>query len=234
MQLFEGGSLSEDEENELDEFLISASASTGCLNFEGLDGLLAAVAIGPELILPSEWLPLVWDDGEGPEYGSMEQAERIMSLIMRHMNSIASTLHSYPEEYAPIIDTSENAEHFYIEGAVWAHNFMRGTELRLEQWKELTTDDEHVDMIMPIMTLLATEEDGEFYQLVDSMAKRTRFIDMVPDAVMEIHEFWLERREQSVPPSTIKKQKKVGRNEPCPCASGKKYKKCCGAPDKLH
>jgi hypothetical protein len=22
---------------------------------------------------------------------------------------------------------------------------------------------------------------------------------------------------------------KVGRNEPCPCGSGKKYKKCCGA-----
>jgi len=26
----------------------------------------------------------------------------------------------------------------------------------------------------------------------------------------------------------IKKEKKVGRNEPCPCESGKKYKKCCG------
>ena len=27
---------------------------------------------------------------------------------------------------------------------------------------------------------------------------------------------------------TIKKPKKIGRNEPCPCGSGKKYKKCCG------
>ena len=26
----------------------------------------------------------------------------------------------------------------------------------------------------------------------------------------------------------IKKEKTVGRNEPCPCGSGKKYKKCCG------
>lgn len=26
----------------------------------------------------------------------------------------------------------------------------------------------------------------------------------------------------------IVKDKKVGRNEPCPCGSGKKYKKCCG------
>ena len=30
------------------------------------------------------------------------------------------------------------------------------------------------------------------------------------------------------PPSQLRKKKKIGRNEPCPCRSGKKYKKCCG------
>ncbi|MBU4175922.1 MAG: SEC-C domain-containing protein [Actinobacteria bacterium] len=30
------------------------------------------------------------------------------------------------------------------------------------------------------------------------------------------------------PPEPVKFQAKVGRNEPCPCGSGKKYKKCCG------
>lgn len=28
---------------------------------------------------------------------------------------------------------------------------------------------------------------------------------------------------------TVKNERKVGRNDPCPCGSGKKYKKCCGA-----
>ena len=27
---------------------------------------------------------------------------------------------------------------------------------------------------------------------------------------------------------TVRKEKKIGRNDPCPCGSGKKYKKCCG------
>ncbi|MBQ5389368.1 MAG: SEC-C domain-containing protein [Clostridia bacterium] len=27
----------------------------------------------------------------------------------------------------------------------------------------------------------------------------------------------------------VRKAEKVGRNDPCPCGSGKKYKKCCGA-----
>lgn len=35
--------------------------------------------------------------------------------------------------------------------------------------------------------------------------------------------------ERLLNPKTTKKDKpKVGRNEPCPCGSGKKYKKCCG------
>lgn len=29
-------------------------------------------------------------------------------------------------------------------------------------------------------------------------------------------------------PETVSVERKVGRNDPCPCGSGKKYKKCCG------
>ena len=30
-------------------------------------------------------------------------------------------------------------------------------------------------------------------------------------------------------PETVRREgKKIGRNDPCPCGSGKKYKKCCG------
>ncbi len=31
------------------------------------------------------------------------------------------------------------------------------------------------------------------------------------------------------PIKPVKADKKIGRNEPCPCGSGKKYKKCCGS-----
>ena len=36
-----------------------------------------------------------------------------------------------------------------------------------------------------------------------------------------------ERKESMV--DQIKSGKKIGRNEPCPCGSGKKFKHCCGA-----
>ena len=49
-------------------------------------------------------------------------------------------------------------------------------------------------------------------------------IDVQPDkpediSALEILQNW---------PQPVSAEKKVGRNEPCPCGSGKKYKKCCG------
>ncbi|MDO4473185.1 MAG: SEC-C metal-binding domain-containing protein [Eubacteriales bacterium] len=40
----------------------------------------------------------------------------------------------------------------------------------------------------------------------------------------ELKALYKEQREST----TIRKEKKIGRNDPCPCGSGKKYKKCCG------
>ena len=39
--------------------------------------------------------------------------------------------------------------------------------------------------------------------------------------------------DDTVKAAPVRKGKKVGPNDPCPCGSGKKYKKCCGSPEKL-
>ena len=57
--------------------------------------------------------------------------------------------------------------------------------------------------------------------------------------VRKIHAYWLERRTEYAPVTEPVRRKapRVGRNDPCPCGSGKKYKKCClrratqGVPD---
>ena len=40
----------------------------------------------------------------------------------------------------------------------------------------------------------------------------------------ELKALYKEQRDSG----TVRKPKKIGRNDPCPCGSGKKYKKCCG------
>ena len=45
------------------------------------------------------------------------------------------------------------------------------------------------------------------------------------DERAEVEQAAIELRRRRV--ASAKKRHKIGRNEPCPCGSGKKYKKCC-------
>jgi uncharacterized protein YchJ len=65
-------------------------------------------------------------------------------------------------------------------------------------------------------------QEGEFLGLVDELEKNTRQWLYNGHTSHEI-EMW---RKGAVAPVT---NQKVGRNAPCPCGSGKKYKNCCGA-----
>ncbi|MBP8019715.1 MAG: SEC-C domain-containing protein, partial [Hylemonella sp.] len=57
----------------------------------------------------------------------------------------------------------------------------------------------------------------------------------IPQAVIAIYEYWLPYRQALYEREVAKTlQKKVGRNEPCPCGSEKKFKQCCGAAVNLH
>ncbi len=60
-----------------------------------------------------------------------------------------------------------------------------------------------------------------------SMLDFTRNIQRKKDR--EMAELQFVGGEASTPQGPVVKGKKVGRNELCPCGSGKKYKKCCGA-----
>ena len=98
--------LSDAELDELEAFLASDAVPPDCMDLEMLDGYLAAIASGPESIQPSEWLPGVWSEGgksTTPAYGSSDQAQRIMGLMLRHMVGIERTLAESPTRFRPLL-----------------------------------------------------------------------------------------------------------------------------------
>jgi preprotein translocase subunit SecA len=57
------------------------------------------------------------------------------------------------------------------------------------------------------------------------MVKETKTVgSMIPRAPA----LQFNRGEMAKPQTVHRDQRKVGRNDPCACGSGKKYKKCCG------
>jgi uncharacterized protein len=121
-------------------------------------------------------------------------------------------------------------------GNDWANGFLRGMGLRKEDWAPLLDDDENGGAFVPIFAL-AHEHDPDpemrSYQEPVSAALREKLIVGIAAGVMRIYRYFRESRmmeSQAVGDSLPYRRvaPKVGRNELCPCGSGKKFKQCCG------
>jgi uncharacterized protein len=102
--------------------------------------------------------------------------------------------------------------------------------LRPEAWTPLLRDRRAGILLMPILALWGGEQGEPVLPIEPDEADILDEIpDLIPVSVVGIHQFWqdhLARETRSAPPRRVAKP---GRNDPCPCGSGRKHKRCCGA-----
>jgi uncharacterized protein len=124
--------LSDAEIDRLSGFL-SSLKNPNALTFEGMDGFFCALIAGPDTVMPSEYLPVLWGGELADEnaFASLEEVNATLQLVMRHWNSIITELES-DGVYGPAIDDPD--EH-RVPGRRWARGFMRGValEVRLDR-----------------------------------------------------------------------------------------------------
>jgi uncharacterized protein len=234
--------LSDEELDELDQFLMSDAMSDEAMVLDTLDGYLTAIVIGPATILPSQWLPGIWgeSDDDAPVYESMEQAQRILELLLRHMNGIIWTLQYDAKAFDPLFGSMVYPDdpHEYVEGEMWAYGFMQGIALCRQDWQPLFDDPVARDALRPIRLLGADELTETEEALTRWPAQREELSLQLAASIPAIYRFWLPRRQEqhaSLLATTFRRDgPKPGRNDPCPCGSGKKFKKCCGTDPTLH
>ena len=224
--------LSEAEIHVLDAFLMSDSTPEDVLAIDELHGYLTAIVCCPGPVMPSDWLAGVWQTEEGAQFESAEQAQEIMALIMRMHNDIADALR-VGEEFGPLMleNTLESGETVVVaQGGFWG--FREGMRAQVDAWEP------HVDtineLVVPIAVLARLgDDDPELQELLDDQEKIAELTDAIAESAAAIYEY--SRSAVDGPPQPYRRQAaKVGRNDPCPCGSGKKYKKCCGGAANLH
>jgi uncharacterized protein len=227
--------LSSDELDELQAFLDREDLRDKALNVCMLEGYSAALVIGPVMVMPSQWMTWMWDadDGvESPEFEPMEQASRITGLIMRHYNSVAQAFARFPHGFVPLYKRDPR-----WTARDWCAGFLHGLQFAEEQW--LALQQEELAWFTPFVML----GDSEMFEAAAGPDYVQRWEDAVPSILVQMHAYWLERREAGMPGGFDlppmrepfrRAEPKTGRNEPCPCGSGRKYKKCCGADPTLH
>jgi len=234
--------LSEEEIDELGGFLMSGATSDDAMMMDCLDGFLTAIVSGPVMLSPSVWLPRVWGDTakDTPKFKNRKQADRITSLIMRHLNGIIWSLYQDADTFKPVFDSRfiEDDPHEYIDAEMWAYGYICGIELQGLSWKPFFDEPANLVVLRPIHLLGADEVTEEEQALTVTLAQREALSKQIPASAVWIYRFWQPYRravaERTIATSYQRENPKIGRNDPCPCGSGKKYKKCCGASTVLH
>lgn len=210
----------------LDE-LLEAINPEGSMTLEELDGFFAALACCTEQVPMDEYLPLVLgldDDAPPPSEASLGELRK---LVETHWLAVVGQLYE-GTGFAPVLSYDEDG---LAQGNAWAIGFLRGMAVRPDAWTALDDDEEAVDILDPLMRLAEEIEPGdgsEATPIPDD--EREAVIESMFDNVMDIYEFFREKRERNLAPATLRRTgAKVGRNDPCPCGSGKKFKQCHGA-----
>jgi uncharacterized protein len=204
------------------------------MNLEQLDGFLAALICGPEIVRPSEYLPVICGNDMVLEdsFGAQSVLEDFLSLIMRHWNVIADTLHS-GDVFLPLLLEDKNGMNPAND---WAKGFLRGMELRKTDWVAVLDDEKQGGWLVPIFALAHEHHpDPEMrpYKEAISAEKREKLIVGAAAGVTGIYRhFEAQRLVESEPFDNVttfrRTVPKIGRNDPCPCRSGKQFKQCCG------
>ena len=219
--------LTDEEQRWLLGFLDSAQVPDTTMNLEELDGFFCALIVGPETVLPSEYTSHIWGGGEpaeGPVYDSEAQLRVVLDLLMRYWNCIARCI-SDGIPHHPFLFRADDAD----RGRGWSVGFLAGLALRRESWAPLLRHPTAGGLVPAIMALYRNDPDLLGEPVTPEL--RRQIIDALPGIVLAIADFWRNPQNRSV--REPRRTKKIGRNEPCPCGSGLKYKKCCGANPRL-
>jgi len=204
------------------------------MNLEQLDGFLASLVCSPEEVSQVECLREVcgFDVMNHSEAASDPSTQTLLALLSRHRDCIAHTLRS-GDVFMPLLAADEHGKYPAND---WAKGFLRGMGLRRGAWASLMSDEEHGGSLVPIFALAHEHDpDPEMrpYKEPIPAELRERLIIGAAAAVMNIYRYF--RARSTAPELSIRdsltyrrSEPKVGRNEPCPCGSGKKYKLCCG------
>lgn len=205
------------------------------MDLEELDGFFAALACCPELVPPSEFLPLILgrEIAEEPALSNEEALRLFLDLVGHHWNQVIEAF-ATGDFFVPLLLEDEDGKAY---GNNWAIGFMRGMALREDAWREVFKEEDKFAWLIPILALVhENDPDPEMRTYKEPMTeeRREHLLNGVSAMVTHIYWYFAPQRARAAEAAgskslTTRTTVKMGRNDPCYCGSGKKYKKCCGA-----
>jgi uncharacterized protein len=246
----------EEEIEALDQICRRMAGFDETVSLEWLDGYMTALVAGPRRIAQSEWLPKMADGVFARTFADPEDAEHAQDVIDARWQVLVNQLD--PEQVledpdvlrlAPLmIELSEEDKQQLVAeghvkedelhlleqtGEVWSIGFVDATRDFPADWPEADLETEEGQLFDECMLRVVslTLNDEELKEVFDDLydgeeLTRDELIHEALYAAQDMRLYWVDHAPK---PAPRRVGELPGRNDPCPCGSGKKFKKCHGA-----
>ena len=228
------------------------------LNAEFIDGYLCALAAGPRSLPAAEWLPSLGGETFGRVFADPQDQARALAALQARLSVLRGQLDPEAlidepdrlrldpwlsewtdEERQRVSDEAQlsAADAALLQtGVIWAEGFFQAIEQLPQLWA-LPEDDPPAQLFadaLDQLTLLMTPPGSDEWRAAmqqhypDAETEPSRD-DLIAEACMAVQDLRLLWVDFAPKPLTRRVEATPGRNDACPCGSGKKFKRCHGA-----
>jgi uncharacterized protein len=215
-------------------FLATPEAPKTAMSPLELDGYLTGVVVTPQAapILPSAWIAQLWG-GDEPTFEGNAQINAVLGAVALYYNTLIRDIDRSLErlqvdntaDYRPLfLSADQKPAHESVRA--WVRGFWKAMSLAPTTWSKLVEDERAKVIIEPFVGffdfggLAPNEIPADLDDRLDADAA------LIPRMILILRKL-ARIREAASRPAAISRRAKIGRNDPCPCGSGKKYKRCC-------
>jgi len=215
------------------------------IDTEWADGYLTALLAGPRTVPPSQWLPAMCGDAFERAFADPDDVAQAMQALLGRWNVIAreldpESLLDDPEalRLRPLVlepagaDVQPEDADADPLGARWADGFLQALADFAADWDAPLDDEaaaERDQALQAVRALVLPADELDAYLRAaypGEAPDRDGLLDEACFAVQDLRTFWVDHAPR---PAPLRVERRPGRNDPCPCGSGLKYKRCHGA-----
>lgn len=228
------------EKKKLSQLLALATDPEEALNLEGLHGFLFGLAITPDMVNPSEWLPFVFGE-EMLTFDDEKKSTQLLETLFKAHGRLIDERETGKLGFPFNFDKLTLEEMPRVRD--WAFGLFLAIGVRPGIWglhdgkyEKMMERQEGPAWAAAVVSTVglpetldeAAEEAGDEATEAEKGRIYMKLVEQLPEAVATLIEHAGKRRHLRLVPQAPLRVEKIGRNDPCPCGSGKKYKKCCG------
>ena len=185
------------------------------MRVDEVQGFMCAVVSGPDAVNVEDWLPEILGDES-----LFSDAEKAVALKLVTALTEAWQQQLQARELTLLLEDDEDGEPDF---QTWANAYLFALDVVDTDWFEAANDEEFEDSFYPMMVVAGIyDEEG-----IDiSPKERTECTAQVAATAEQFYHYW--QAVKNKPQTVFRAGDKVGRNDACPCGSGKKHTACCG------